>query len=68
MVLSGGEMLATVSELLSSGLECCSLREDQESPVTVAAVLRVAEDIRDVLEISSAQLVSERDPWRLGFR
>lgn len=50
-------MLTAVSELLAAGTRCCVISEEQESPITVAAVMLVAQDIRDVIEASAAQLV-----------
>lgn len=54
-----GEMLAPVEELVSAGLQCFDLREEQEGAITVAATLQVARDVRNVMEVCAAQLVRE---------
>lgn len=53
-------MLTAVSELLAAGTRCCVVSEEQENPITAAAVMLVAQDIRDVIEACAAQLVRPR--------
>lgn len=57
MMLGRAQLLPEVEALVSSGLECL-LDESQERAVTVASVVQVAQDLRDVLEVCAAQLVS----------
>ena len=52
--------MTAVSELLAAGTKCCVTRKEQESPITAAAVMLVAQDIRDVVEACAAQLVRPR--------
>lgn len=53
-----GEMLVPVEELVSAGFKCFDLPEEQEGAITVAATLQVARDVRNVMEVCAAQLVS----------
>ncbi|CAM9862466.1 unnamed protein product [Choristocarpus tenellus] len=56
MLLGGGESLSRVRDLIDEGAKL-TLKEEQEGPVTVAAVMQVAQDLRDVMEVCAAQLV-----------
>lgn len=57
MMVGDGETLAAVGSLLSAGLKCF-VTEEQESAVTVAATVQAVQDVRDVMEVCAAQLVS----------
>lgn len=57
MLAGGGEAIALVEGLVSAGSKCCILSKEQEGAVTVASALQVAQDVRDVMEVCSAQLV-----------
>ncbi|CAM9997027.1 unnamed protein product, partial [Laminaria digitata] len=56
MFVGEGEMLTTVSELLAAGTRVCVISTEQERPMTAAAVMLVAQDLRDVIEACAAQL------------
>lgn len=60
MMLGGGDMLTSVADLLTASSECGVLREEQQSAVTVAAAMQVAQDVRDVIEACAVQLVRRR--------
>lgn len=62
MMVGDGQILSIVVELVAMGLKCGVLREEQESAATVAAAMLAAKDVRDVVEVCSAQLVSEEYP------
>lgn len=62
MMVGDGEMLSVVAEMVAMGLKCGVLREEQESAATAAAAMLAAKDVRDVIEICSAQLVSKNTP------
>lgn len=49
--------MTAVAGLVSVGSKCCDLREEQEGAIAVAAVVQVAHDIRDLVEVCAAQLV-----------
>ena len=57
MVVADGAMLFLVAELVAAGLRCGVLREEQESASTVAAAMLAAQDVRNLMELCSAQLV-----------
>lgn len=57
MLLGGGEVMTAVAGLVSVGSKCCHLHEEQEGAIAVAAVVQVAHDIRDLVEVCAAQLV-----------
>lgn len=65
MMVGDVEMISVVVELVAMGLKCGVLREEQESAATVEAAMLAAKDVRDVVEICSAQLVSEEYPEML---
>ncbi|CAB1098446.1 unnamed protein product [Ectocarpus sp. CCAP 1310/34] len=56
MLLGGGEVMTAVAGLVSVGSKCCHLHEEQEGAIAVAAVVQVAHDIRDLVEVCAAQL------------
>ncbi|CAM9479597.1 unnamed protein product, partial [Ascophyllum nodosum] len=56
MVVADGAMLFLVAELVAAGLRCGVLREEQESASTVAAAMLAAQDVRNLMELCSAQL------------
>lgn len=57
MIVGSGEVLTAASALMLAGRKCV-LRTEQETSVTVAAVVQVVQDLRDLMEVCAAQLVS----------
>lgn len=57
MMLGESQLLSEVVALLSAGFKC-TLDNDQEAAITVVSVVQVAQDLRDIVEVCAAQLVS----------
>lgn len=57
MMLGKAQLLGEVVELQSAGLKC-TLSVEQEAAVTVASVFQVARDLRELVDVCAAQLVS----------
>lgn len=58
MMAADAEMLSAVASLMRAGRRC-GLGEGQESAITVASMLLVTRDLRDMMEVCAAQLVRQ---------